>query len=127
MTLSRIGLMNKLGLLSTVSAVSVSMAFFNPALGQTSDTGSADAGRTMDQVIITSTRRAASIQSVAASVTALDHAQVQALDAVRLVDAAGAVPGAEIFDDRRAGQPTWVIRGVGLTDFNVNNTPTASV
>jgi iron complex outermembrane receptor protein len=26
-----------------------------------------------------------------------------------------------------SGQPTWIIRGVGLTDFSPNNTPTAAV
>ena len=34
---------------------------------------------------------------------------------------------AELFDERGSGQPTWVIRGVGLADFNANNTPTAAI
>ena len=117
----------KLGVLGAVTSVSISMALFDPALAQSVELDQSDVERTMDQVIITSTRRAASVQSVATSVAVLDHAQLQALDAVSLVDAAAAVPGAEIFDDRGAGQPTWVIRGVGLTDFNVNNTPTAAI
>ena len=120
-------IIQKLGLLSTVSAISVSVMVYDPAFGQAFERDRTEADRTLDQVIVTSNRRVASIQSVAASVTSLDREQLQVLDAVTLIDAAGAVPGAEIFDDRGAGQPTWVIRGVGLTDFNVNNTPTAAV
>lgn len=127
MTSRHITIMRKISLLSTVSAVSVSITLLNPAMAQMTETDDADADRTMDQVMVTSTRRAESSQSVPASLAVLDRDLLRALDAVTLTDAAGAVPGAEIFDDRGAGKPTWVIRGVGLTDFNVNNTPTAAV
>jgi iron complex outermembrane receptor protein len=120
-------LINKLCLLGTVSVLSVSVGSVSTAIAQSAASEAADAGQIMDPVTITATRRASSVQEVAASVTALDNAELQALNAVSLVDAAGAVPGAEIFDDRGAGQPTWVIRGVGLTDFNVNNAPTAAI
>jgi iron complex outermembrane receptor protein len=127
MTSRHITIMRKISLWSMVSAVSVSITLLNPAMAQMTETDDADADRTMDQVMVTSTRRAESSQSVPASLAVLDRDLLRGLDAVTLTDAAGAVPGAEIFDDRGAGQPTWVIRGVGLTDFNVNNTPTAAV
>ena len=120
-------LVKKLRLLGTAAAISLSVGGFGAAMAQSADSDTTVARQILDPVTITATRRASSVQKVAASVTALDNAQLKSLDAVSLVDAAGAVPGAEIFDDRGAGQPTWVIRGVGLTDFNVNNTPTAAV
>ncbi|MEO1553166.1 MAG: TonB-dependent receptor, partial [Pseudomonadota bacterium] len=49
------------------------------------------------------------------------------LGATNLSDVPQFIPGVELFDERGAGQPTWIIRGVGLADFNANNTPTASV
>ena len=45
-----------------------------------------------------------------------------------LPDLAGSLPNVEMFTDYGGqGLPVWVIRGVGLQDFNANNTPTAAV
>jgi iron complex outermembrane receptor protein len=48
------------------------------------------------------------------------------LGAIKLEDVADSVSNVSMFK-MASGQPTWVIRGVGLTDFSPNNTPTAAV
>lgn len=81
----------------------------------------------IETVVVTSERREARLQDVPIAAAAFDQAQLRALGADRLEDLTRTVPNVTLYDDRGAGQPTWVIRGVGLADFNPNNTPTAAV
>lgn len=52
---------------------------------------------------------------------------MESLGGANLQELTEHIAGSELYDDRGAGQPTWVIRGVGLADFNSNNTPTAAI
>ncbi len=82
---------------------------------------------TIETVIVTSERRAESIQDVPIAAATFDQTKLRELGADRLEDLVRDIPNVTLYDDRGAGQPTWVIRGVGLADFNPNNTPTAAV
>lgn len=81
----------------------------------------------IEEIIVTANKRAQSIQDVPIAMTAFDDSALEEVGATSLETLTNFVPGVALFDDRGAGQPTWVIRGVGLADFNANNTPTAAV
>ncbi len=85
-------------------------------------------GRYIEEVIVSATRRDENSQQVGISLTALGREQLQRSVARSLPDLADSLPNVELFDDYGGhGMPVWVIRGVGLQDFNANNTPTAAV
>jgi iron complex outermembrane receptor protein len=92
-----------------------------PARAQTASSGG------IETVVVTAERRVEQLQDVPIAAAAFDQKQLRDLGADRLEDLVRNVPNVTLYDDRGAGQPTWVIRGVGLADFNPNNTPTAAV
>lgn len=81
----------------------------------------------IETVVVTAERREERLQDVPIAAVAFDQTQLREMGADRLEDLTRSVPNVTLYDDRGAGQPTWVIRGVGLADFNPNNTPTAAV
>ena len=81
----------------------------------------------IEEIIVTANKREQSIQDVPIAISAFDNAALAEIGADSLENLTNFVPGVALFDDRGAGQPTWVIRGVGLADFNSNNTPTAAI
>ncbi len=83
--------------------------------------------RAIEEVIVTAQKREQNLQDVSISVTAFGEGALKKLGVTSLDQLAQYVSATELFDDRGAGQPTWVIRGVGLADFNANNTPTAAI
>lgn len=115
-------------------------AFLKLLLGATAIAGwpvaaaaqvAAPAGSSVDakdgEIVVTAQRRAERLQDVPIAIAAFSEAEVRELGATRLQDLVRSVPNVTLYDDRGAGQPTWVIRGVGLADFNPNNTPTSAV
>ncbi len=85
-------------------------------------------GAHIEEVIVSATRRDQSSQQVGISLTAIGRDQLQSPVVRSLPDLADSLPNVELFDDYGGhGMPVWVIRGVGLQDFNANNTPTAAV
>jgi len=85
------------------------------------------AAPTLEEVIVTAQKRSERIQDVSIAIKAFGEEELRNIGAGSLDELTEFVSGAELFDDRGAGQPTWVIRGVGLSDFNSNNTPTAAI
>ncbi|MEM6582558.1 MAG: TonB-dependent receptor [Pseudomonadota bacterium] len=83
--------------------------------------------RVLEEVIVSAQKRDQSAQDVPIAIAAFNEEQLKQLGTSRLDELAAFVTGAELFDNRGAGQPTWVIRGVGLADFNANNAPTAAI
>ncbi len=81
----------------------------------------------LEEVLVTAQRRAQNLQDVSISITAFRGDAIDELGVTLLEELTQFVTGAELFDVRGAGQPTWIIRGVGLVDFNANNTPTAAI
>ncbi|HTQ99146.1 MAG TPA: TonB-dependent receptor plug domain-containing protein [Candidatus Acidoferrum sp.] len=62
------------------------------------------------------------------SLNVVDGNTIDALHMRTLPDLVSQTQNVSMFEDfPGAGLPTWVIRGVGLQDFNSNNTPTAAV
>ncbi|WP_193165948.1 TonB-dependent receptor [Microbulbifer hainanensis] len=81
----------------------------------------------IEEVTVTAQKRAESVQDVPIAISAFSGDALDSLGTSNLQELTEHIAGAELFDDRGAGQPTWVIRGVGLADFNSNNTPTAAI
>ena len=83
--------------------------------------------RVIEEVVVSAQKREQSMQDVSIAVSAFSEEELNSLAVSNLEELTEFVSGVELFDDRGAGQPTWVIRGVGLADFNANNTPTAAI
>ncbi len=81
----------------------------------------------IEEIVVTAQKREQSLQEVPIAISAFTGEDIDSLGTRNLEELTEYIPGAELFDDRGAGQPTWVIRGVGLADFNANNTPTAAI
>ncbi|HVP84871.1 MAG TPA: TonB-dependent receptor [Rhizomicrobium sp.] len=98
------------------------------ALGNLSTAARAqEASGGIETVVVTAERREEQLQDVPIAAVAFSQDQLRQMGVDRLEDIVRSVPNVTLYDDRGAGQPTWVIRGVGLADFNPNNTPTAAV
>jgi iron complex outermembrane recepter protein len=95
-----------------------------PALAQVS-TGE-QAADTSGDIVVTATRRATSIQDVPIAITAFSGEDLAERGVRELRDVADQISGVQIFRFVN-GQPTWVIRGVGLVETNPNNPPPASI
>ena len=82
---------------------------------------------TLEEVVVTAQKRTESLQDVSIAISAFGEKELRNLSIANLENLTQSVSGVELFDERGSGQPTWVIRGVGLADFNANNTPTAAI
>ncbi len=79
------------------------------------------------EIVVTAQKRSENIQSVPIAVTAFGGQALRERGVARIEQLANAVPNVQLQDFRGLGQPTFVIRGVALLDFNANNTPAAGV
>jgi iron complex outermembrane recepter protein len=81
----------------------------------------------LEEIIVTAQKREQSLQDVSIAISAFDSSQLAELGLTNLEQLPYVIPSVELFDARGSGQPTWVIRGAGLADFNANNTPVAAI
>jgi iron complex outermembrane receptor protein len=81
----------------------------------------------IEEILITAQKREQNLQDVGIAVDTLRGEDLRALGANSLADVTRFATNVQLYDEYGGGQPTWVIRGVGLQDFNPNNTPTAAV
>jgi iron complex outermembrane receptor protein len=93
-----------------------------PALAQETEPAA------LEEIIVTAQKRAESAQVVPIAMAAFGGEQIEDLAIRDLRNLVEYIPGVALFDDRAgSSQPTWIIRGVGLADFNANNTPAAAI
>lgn len=97
------------------------------SLGAILTSGVTSATPSLEEIVVTAQKREQNLQDIPIAVSAFTSEQLQSLNTDNLQELTEHIAGAELFDDRGSGQPTWVIRGVGLADFNANNTPTAAI
>lgn len=75
-----------------------------------------------DEIIITATKKSQNLQDVAVSVTAYTGESIQKLGLENSVSLAQQTPGLNVGTPVGEGNnPSFVLRGVGLNDFNDNN------
>ncbi len=82
---------------------------------------------TIEEVIVTAQKRAQSMQDVGIAVTAFTSDQLNELGVSQPIDLAGQTPGLDIKNTVGNSNPVITIRGVGLNDYNTNNSPSAAV
>src|SRR5690606_14412421 len=68
-----------------------------------------------------------SAQDIPIAITAFTEEELRNLGVRNLDDVPKYIPNVQLFDEYGTGQPTWVIRGVGLADWSANNTPAAAI
>ncbi len=79
-------------------------------------------------MLVTARKRSEDSAQVPISMNVVDGSAIEALHLRTLPELVSQTQNVSLFEDfPGAGIPTWVIRGVGLQDFNSNNTPTAAV
>ena len=82
----------------------------------------------LEPIVVTAQKRAQDPSDVPLSLQFFSGSQLDRLGADVLSDVVEFLPNVELFDDLGGGaRPTWFIRGVGLQDFNANNTPTTAI
>ncbi|MEZ6011415.1 MAG: TonB-dependent receptor [Hyphomonas sp.] len=80
-----------------------------------------------DVVVITAQKREQSIQDVGLSVTAMSGDQLLERDVDNLEGVLDFVPGTGFYDVTGGGVPIIILRGVGLQNFRINDTPTTAI
>ncbi|MGH8315328.1 MAG: TonB-dependent receptor domain-containing protein, partial [Steroidobacterales bacterium] len=90
-----------------------------PAATRT-DTAAADRGA-LEEVVVTALRREQNIQDLGISIAELSGAEISDLRMTQPVDIARATPGLVAVNATSDSTPIFAIRGVGLDDFNINN------
>lgn len=82
----------------------------------------------VEEILVTARHRQQDSQQVPISLDVVEGAALTSGLLRTLPDLADSLANVEMFEDYGGqGLPVWVIRGVGLQDFNANNTPTAAV
>lgn len=84
-------------------------------------------GATVEEIVVTAQRREQKLSEVPITIAAFDANRLREAGIRDLEDAAALVSNAQIFQNNGSGAPVWIIRGVGIVDFNTNNTPAAAV
>jgi len=82
---------------------------------------------TLEEVVVTAQKRSEDLQKVPIAISAFSRDDLARYGATSVQDVAKFTPNVQIYDNYAGAQPTWVIRGIGLQDFNPNNTPAASI
>lgn len=88
---------------------------------------SGDAEPALEEIVVTAQRREERLNDVPITIAAFDGSKLGELGATNLESVAALVSNAQIFQNNGAGAPVWIIRGVGIVDFNTNNTPASAV
>src|SRR5690606_7210477 len=82
----------------------------------------------LEEVMVTAQKRSQNIRDIGVTMSALDAGQLRLLAVETLPDLANTLSNVQLFQDYGGnGLAIWVIRGVGLQDFNANNTTTAAI
>lgn len=84
-------------------------------------------GAAVEEIVVTAQRREQKLSEVPITIAAFDADRLREAGIRDLEDAAALVSNAQIFQNNGSGAPVWIIRGVGIVDFNTNNTPAAAV
>lgn len=85
------------------------------------------AERVLEEITVTAQKREQSAQDIPIAIAAFTGEDLRNLGVRNLDDVPKLIPNVQLFDEYGTGQPTWVIRGVGLADWSANNTPAAAI
>ena len=112
--------MGSAGVLSAVLLLSAA------AVVRAADGGGALADAALDEIVVTAQRRSQSVQDVGEAVTAVSGEGLQALRIAQPLGLAALSPSLSTMNATTDSTPLFLIRGIGLDDFNMNNSSTTS-
>lgn len=99
-----------------------------PANDTESTSGPTPSGATeLAEIVVTAQRREESVEKVGATITAISGQEIQDARIREPLDIANLTPGLSTLNRTADDAPTFAIRGVGLDDFNPNNTSGTAV
>lgn len=127
-----------LGLVSAIGATALLLAFSSPCRAEDpapAQIAAADAAPASDatspardatdtaieEIVVTAQKRKQSTQDLGLSVSQIGGEDLQALRIAQPIDLAKVAPGLTSVNATSDGTPIFLIRGVGLDDFNANN------
>ncbi len=84
-------------------------------------------GSALEEIMVTATKRAENIQDVGVAVIAYSADDLRERGVDNIASLAETMPGVKLLESTGGGVPVVIIRGVGLQDFRINNTPTAAI
>lgn len=87
----------------------------------------AESSLAIEEIVVTANKRAQNLQDVSVAVTAFTGDQIKELQLGQPVDLAHQTPGLDIKNAVGNTNPVITIRGIGLNDYNSNNSPSAAV
>lgn len=76
----------------------------------------------LDEIVVTAQKRTQSVEDIAASVSVVGSKDMTDLRIKQPVDLANIVPGLSTFNATSGGTPLFAVRGIGMDDYNPNNT-----
>jgi iron complex outermembrane recepter protein len=118
--------MSKSPLSLAVLALLASMGGGYQSKAQAQTQAASASGADAQVITVTAQRRGERILDVPISMSAFTAASIGERGALKLEDLSASVSNVTLYK-LPTGQPTWIIRGVGLADFSPNNTPTAAI
>ncbi len=112
-----------------LSAAVYSVAF--PAVGfaqeQQNDEASSASNFILDEVVVTAQKREQSLQDVGISIAAMSGDQMTERGIDNIDGLANSIPNVQLFNLSGGGVPVVILRGVGLQNFRINDTPTTGI
>lgn len=96
-----------------------------PAVVQAQDTQ--DSVFVLEEIMVTAQKRTQSSQDIGLAVTAVSGEKLKELGISDSEELLNFVPGTGFFDITGGGVPVIIIRGVGLQNFRINDTPTTAM
>lgn len=97
------------------------------ALVQVANVASAQSQFEIEEVIVTAQKREQNLQDIGVSVSAFTGDQLEKLGVTRVEDLVELSAGVQMNNTNGNLSPTFVIRGIGIQDFNGNSAPAAAV
>lgn len=96
------------------------------AVGAVIASGAAVAEGVLEEVVVTAQKRAQSAQDIGIAVAAISGDAMREQGIVNGEDLAKAIPNFSVQNISGAGLPVVIVRGIGLQNFRINDSPTTS-
>ncbi|MEQ5789205.1 TonB-dependent receptor [Erythrobacter sp. NFXS35] len=110
----------------SVSVMALSLGIFWSTAAAAQDDMAEDAPSDAS-IVVTAQRRASLLQDTPIAVTAITGDELRFRQIDQIAELTTAVPNVQIYDLSGGGVPVVVIRGVGLRNFRINDTPTTGI
>ena len=86
-----------------------------------------DKSAALDEITVTAQRREQSLQDIGVAVTAFSTDDITDMGFTQARDLAGQTPSLSIANAQSESVPIFAIRGVGLDDYNINNSSSVAI